>query len=447
MIRNLNGAEFVRWIAVNDDVVFLNRHLKNAEGKEIPEEERKKYVAMFRKDGENFLICWTINEKSGIRLDLGVPRINCYDIFGNSRALETDGGKITLSLSESPIYVRAVSPDVRTIPELLAVTVENRDLAKGTDVTVAIAVNNDTGLALRETAKITPPPGWDCEPCSIEIDCPPGQTKTCEAVLRVPENAPEGQHIFSAKMGGESAHLDLTVKKTAHMNYATTVPVIDGNLDDWNGSSPVRIDTWEHVKAGRGGIVGDISLPEDMLQREAPSWQGPEDLSGRAYLQWDEKYLYLAVAVKDDNIRIDESTRIFGKDCVELFINTERGFSVVLAHPIFQACFAPRDRESGDCRVYVFRTRESPSDLNALYRRTESGYVIEARIPWKESIIGKNLDQSVPTTASMDFSIIDADAGFKEGKKMKSKLIWSGETNNYRVTKKYGLVKMARARR
>lgn len=57
---------------------------------------------------------------------------------------------------------------------------------------------------------------------------------------------------------------------------------IDGNLSEWNTSSPAVLSTLEQVV------------------RDPGQWTGPEDVSLETYLMWDEENLYLAARIMDD---------------------------------------------------------------------------------------------------------------------------------------------------
>lgn len=57
---------------------------------------------------------------------------------------------------------------------------------------------------------------------------------------------------------------------------------IDGDLSEWNTSSPAIMNAAEQVV------------------RDVGQWTGPEDISVEAYLMWDENNLYLAATILDD---------------------------------------------------------------------------------------------------------------------------------------------------
>ena len=58
--------------------------------------------------------------------------------------------------------------------------------------------------------------------------------------------------------------------------------IIDGDLSEWNMSSPVTANT------------------EAQVVRDVGQWTGPEDCSFEVYLMWDENNLYLAATILDD---------------------------------------------------------------------------------------------------------------------------------------------------
>lgn len=57
---------------------------------------------------------------------------------------------------------------------------------------------------------------------------------------------------------------------------------IDGDLGEWNKTSPIILNT------------------EEQVFRDANQWFGESDLSARVYMMWDETNLYLAAEVNDD---------------------------------------------------------------------------------------------------------------------------------------------------
>jgi hypothetical protein len=90
---------------------------------------------------------------------------------------------------------------------------------------------------------------------------------------------------------------------TAHKALETMV--IDGNLEEWDLSSPIVINTMEQVI------------------RDAQAWEGELDLSCIVYLMWDEANLYLAVDVTEDTpYGAIEMLPLDGEDNFKLYLST-----------------------------------------------------------------------------------------------------------------------------
>jgi len=67
-------------------------------------------------------------------------------------------------------------------------------------------------------------------------------------------------------------------------------PTIDGDLSDWPESAFVRLDRPVDWLAEEGGA----------LSEEDRRWRGPEDLSARVAVRWDDSNLYVSIEVVDD---------------------------------------------------------------------------------------------------------------------------------------------------
>jgi hypothetical protein len=85
--------------------------------------------------------------------------------------------------------------------------------------------------------------------------------------------------------------------------YATkrTLPLtIDGDLADWKNVPGFRMAEEKYFFVGQG--------------MSSAKWQGPRDLSAEFKVQWDEDYLYLAVAVTDDRVTEPHGSLVGGTD-------------------------------------------------------------------------------------------------------------------------------------
>ncbi|HIE08572.1 MAG TPA: methyltransferase domain-containing protein [Armatimonadetes bacterium] len=136
-------------------------------------------------------------------------------------------------------------------------------------------------------------------------------------------------------------------------------PKVDGDLSDWAGVKPAII-------------------PEPSKKPKAyPDWKGPEDLSGRIYLAWDEENLYFAAAVRDDVFHQPHaSDRIWEADSIQIAFDIRMSMSY--------------DREYGFCLspqgpfVWCwFGPKETARLIKLAVRRKEDGLIYEAAIPWE----------------------------------------------------------------
>ena len=79
---------------------------------------------------------------------------------------------------------------------------------------------------------------------------------------------------------------------------AVRAPVVDGDLAEWQKVPAAVLDRREQVR--KRMISGTLYTPLPY-----PEWKGPKDLSARAWVEYDEKNLYLACRVWDDDLHTD----------------------------------------------------------------------------------------------------------------------------------------------
>lgn len=83
---------------------------------------------------------------------------------------------------------------------------------------------------------------------------------------------------------------------------------IDGDLSEWNTSSPAILNA------------------EAQVVRDVGQWTGPEDIGVEAYLMWDEENLYLAATIMDDTpFMYREGFPPDMADSLVLFLSTDPG--------------------------------------------------------------------------------------------------------------------------
>lgn len=176
--------------------------------------------------------------------------------------------------------------------------------------------------------------------------------------------------------------------------YPLTQPVIiDGDLGEWDRRGPIRIDRAEQRDLREGGVL-------------SRAWGGPEDCSGTFYFAYDDQYLYLAGEVRDDD-RVANNEIWFNGDCVELFLDTNRGAdpdTFEFDDAAFQLCLMPYN----PARAWGVLKRGNKNLLadgdfhgvRVASRPTQgAGYTFESRWPFA------NFPELGPTRAGIGFNI------------------------------------------
>lgn len=98
--------------------------------------------------------------------------------------------------------------------------------------------------------------------------------------------------------------------------YTKTPPTIDGKLDD---------EAWKSAPVRRLDQANQFYAYERKDGKPQGTWTGPEDLSADIRFLWDEKYLYVAVAVTDDKTGIlQEGEQIWFQDGLQFLIDPMR---------------------------------------------------------------------------------------------------------------------------
>ena len=148
-------------------------------------------------------------------------------------------------------------------------------------------------------------------------------------------------------------------------------PNIDGDLSDpqWQAHKCIVMESPRFIR--------DIQSDEDDGKR----WGGPNDLSGRLYVGWDDKAVYVAVAVKDNVHRnfVSDTTRwqgdglIIGVDC-----ENDGGYGYRFASRDYILTLALMDK-----REQEEDEDEEPEGSYSVKRKEDgSGTVYETAIPW-----------------------------------------------------------------
>jgi serine/threonine protein kinase len=191
------------------------------------------------------------------------------------------------------------------------------------------------------------------------------------------------------------AAISPVVTTNVNAPFFSSAPTVDGNLNEWIGVTSV--------------LVAHRTFTDT-------SWDGSEDLTAAWQLAWDNNNLYLAVTVLDDfHVQIQSSNLIFQGDSVDMQLDTDRlgDFeSNNLSSDDFQITLSPGDFNTLPASVWRWTATDSGSILDApdhgiivRTQRTETGYVIEAAVPWRDL----NVTPSTGLVLGASFNATDND--------------------------------------
>lgn len=231
--------------------------------------------------------------------------------------------------------------------------------------------------------------------------------------------------IFSSSgeaLANFSVRSERAVKLTANARKAPQAVKIDGQLTDWDKSSP-------------------IVMKEASFFKEGLNWGGPQDLSGNIYLMWDETNLYLAAEVTDKISLVNKKERqdIWNGDAIEMVFGLNPS-----ANPNresfekgdYQIGFGTGDGGNIPAGIWNWQRRRSPAGSEIVVKRVDKpqGYIMEAKVPWNFF-----LNSTVPTAGTklgFDVAIDDADITREREKQF----IWNGDFNFYKDPSVWGIL-------
>lgn len=149
-----------------------------------------------------------------------------------------------------------------------------------------VTFHNKTAQPREGTVAWHAPAGVKVTPAQQTVRLDPNGSAAARVQVAIDEKLPPGRYPVSASLSSgcplKPAEYDAFVPMTCA--FAKRRPKIDGDLSDWRGVSSVDITGIDNFD-GHG-------------YRE---WGGPDDISGRAWAQWDDRNLYLAFEVRDDD--------------------------------------------------------------------------------------------------------------------------------------------------
>ncbi|MBI5078579.1 hypothetical protein HZB08_00965 [Candidatus Saganbacteria bacterium] len=211
------------------------------------------------------------------------------------------------------------------------------------------------------------------------------------------------------------------IKKVAVASKISREIKIDGDLNAFRSAVP-------------------IVMEDSSFYKEGLNWGGPADLSGKIYLMWDEKNLYLAAQVRDKNPLVNKKEKqdIWSGDAIEIVLSTNPGASPqrdAFERGDYQIGFSTGDGKENKPAVWNWQRRRTPAGSEIFVKKSgkSSGYILEAKSPW--AFLG-NFVPSAGTKIGFDVAIDDADAtGERE-----RQFVWNGDWCFYKDPSVWGVL-------
>jgi hypothetical protein len=148
-------------------------------------------------------------------------------------------------------------------------------------------------------------------------------------------------------------------------------PVIDGDLSDWPGLPVIFLGRQEQVSTGE--------------------WKGPKDCYGTVRMGWDDRALYFAIEVTDDeviqNLSDENAGLIYQQDSIQWGIDIGGKGGVGYDGDDYEYGFGKTT--SGPC-VYRWQVSRSglvpgrTTQVNLAVKKTAAGLVYEAAVPYEQ---------------------------------------------------------------
>jgi hypothetical protein len=220
---------------------------------------------------------------------------------------------------------------------------------------------------------------------------------------------PERYDRLFAQLAALSEAAIENVRPTYDVRRMPRPPEIDGELNDWWRD-------WSSVDLTGPRYVVPIQLESGRPGR----WTGPEDLSAKLYMGWDDKYFYFTLDVMDSDLRpYDSEAPKWIGDCLLIAIDTKNdgGFwfapddvllSLALTLPKKKKD-EDKDKKDGDAEE-----KNKPEGKYFVKRKDDgSGAVYEAEIPWslfvQNGAVGVDAVKGPPPGFTFGFNVILTD--------------------------------------
>lgn len=332
-------------------------------------------AAEYQSDITKVAVLWGMTGYSATELDKQatlslnrLPDIRAYDISG--REILPKGNNITVSLNENPVYLTSDKLSVvdfrtriadATIEKITPLNLYAQALRLPANQAQTFTVRIENQLNKNITGKLLLKIGEvdsATTPFNIsagvlaDIEVPwPGVALSSINQYAITLTA-ESETAAAADAAGKITSIKLpAVKKTQLLQAARFTKrtiTVDGNLNDWQGETPVMLDS----RLLANGFDPTIYLLNPGMEK--PTGDADEKrIMARIYTGYDDNYVYLAAAVQENSLYCSAGTPVEkGRFETKIVLPYKNGMPDGLNHIVFggdvlQLAFGFRDRVPG----------------------------------------------------------------------------------------------------
>ena len=413
-----NNSPYLHTLAYNN----LTRQLAGLKFlQKVPAHSDARYVYLFSDGKSTIATVWTTDEIDSIVLNVGNTNPKVSDLFGNPVKTALKNGKLTVPLSGSPQYIEGISPDVECQKDFMLVECPEI-IHDSQPITLTADLENFGDDIMSGLASISLPEGWKTKNNNLEFQLKGGEKKRLEFAIAA--EAPNG--MYAVKMIAEISGAEKTVN-TKHVlirKPALCYPHLNANTD----GAPLSLSR-------RSQVIKGLLMEGQALADAVDVWKGPADSSATILPGWDKDNFYLTIDVVDKSICTDMSAPWKG-DCIELFID-EAGTKDNVRSETDAKCSQIFLIPEGDGKI-VCHKPEKIKNAKVSMKKTDSGYRIEASLPWE------NFPGITPrrgTVFGFDAYVDNADPNPTTGKpESMSTIAWEGKIGNFSDASRYGRI-------
>jgi hypothetical protein len=394
---------------------------------------------IFTKSADGSVAClWARTPRGTALIASGQSELELVDTFGSTRVIKPVSPKNTeqeyvysIDLNQMPVYLHSQQNDLKVIPSPIEKMVAGNSSADSGTVTFTLINRNKTPRELEIAPSAST--GLSLQPKRFVCSLAPGSRKNVTFTFKVndPKKGNEFWVPFTVTLPGGYRY-----EYSANITMKPTTVVAAGPAS-WRKADlkamqqvcrELTLDRVEQVVVGRP--------PKTASLQEAHFWGGKEELSAKAYVGYNDTYLFLCLKVHDAFPRLPARWPDVRGSSVELFVDlrsSDKGLgSSRYGDHVYQFVIRPSVQPGEVQKIWCPQAddiEQSGVVLSGGYLSPTS-YWTGVAIPWRLTGLDKP-----PATIGFDFGV---NGSWPDKKGRKSQLMLFGTATNSRDASAFG---------